>query len=270
MGISRLRDKFRSMKVEVDALYQGDASAGHSNLYTVTDYSGNGILKRVNEYNAESAGCCYFTITIDNGTTEIIDCDSVTNQSNIMAGYYTTDAYLDLYAEFSRSLLVKIANDYGLATKNISGICCYAHLSNEIRREIIQANQPLPDRDYTYPFDVLVVHYATGGSSIKFLSSPMPKTWFDGEGKLQGKIVKPEYNLLALGRAGVDYNPEAPKFLESDWDEDGTVDLVLEDLDGYPGSRIFTVPIVKGVIDSQYLPVKPSAVIKDATKIIVG
>ncbi|HNU70589.1 MAG TPA: hypothetical protein PKL48_02630 [Thermodesulfobacteriota bacterium] len=259
---------FRSMKVEVDVVYQAAAPAAHAALYNVTDYSGSGVLKRVSQLNPSGAEYCYLTITIDGGTAEAINADGVTGQKELMYGYFSNDVSLDLYAEFNSALLVKIANDHASNTANISGLCAYAHLSEEISREIIPAGQPLPDRDHTYPFDVLVVRYATGGSSIKFLSSEMPRTWFDAQGRLQGKLVKPKYNPVAIGQAGIDYETGSPKFVYEDAVEDKVVDVVLTDMDGYPGSKVFSVPIVKGVIDSQYLPVKPSAIKVDATKII--
>ena len=46
----------------------------------------------------------------------------------------------------------------GLST-SLAGISHYGIFSNEIDREIVLANGSLPDRDYVYDHDVMVVRY---------------------------------------------------------------------------------------------------------------
>lgn len=265
MPISRLNTAFRSMKVEIDKMSQASAAADHATLYTVADYSGAGILTLIGQRVATGGGiCAYIEATLDNGTAETSEFQTTGTHTTIAR--VPEGVVLNFNAEFSSALKVRIANNHATNAYNIHGLVTYQHLSEEIRREIIEANQPLPNRDYTYPFDVLVVYYATGGSSIKFLSSAQLITSFDSQGKLQGKMIQPVYNTAALGVAGKDYNPTAPKFSVQDLVEDGTVDVVLSDLDGYPGAHTFKVPIVKGVIDNTYLPSKSLTVKVDATK----
>lgn len=248
---------FRSMKVEQDAVYQTSAPAAHATLYTVTDCTGAGILSVVAEYNSGGAANNYVTIAIDGGTTEVMNANAETNLTTLISLGVVNSGWWHFAAEFNASLLVKMANNHGATAYNLTGLCLYQHLSNEVKREIIPAGEPLPNRDYTYPFDVLVVHYATGGTSIKFLSSEQVKTWTDPDGTVRGQLVKPAYNLEALGIAGETYDPAVPKIVAAPVHETKEVEVELSDLEGYPGRHVFRVPIVDGMLDNKNLPIKP-------------
>lgn len=113
---------YRSMEYKSDDLHQVSATANHGTLYTVTDYSGKGILFNVGEYVNVAGGYqyCYIKVTVD-GTATILDVDVTSNLcALIYANVDQKGALIPLGLEFNASLKVEIANDAGSAY-NIAG-----------------------------------------------------------------------------------------------------------------------------------------------------
>lgn len=51
----------------------------------------------------------------------------------------------------------------------------------DVKRTIVSANQPLPGRDYTYPFSVMVIHLKNGANKIQFPQPDITQTENDKE-----------------------------------------------------------------------------------------
>jgi len=214
----------------IDQIQQLAAAASHGTLYTITTYTGQGVLCAVGQVNAESSIDCYFDLTID-GTNETWDANEVISASTPFAG--GTNSVIMPFGgiRFDTSLLVKMAND-NAATQNITGVCVYGIGSVEYNREIIMAGEPIPAGttykeyygtpyviDERYNTDVMVITYLTEhGSNAGNLSTRVIFPKYNkvdilidkNTGKISGRLKKPVFNL----------SPHMPHFNYEDCDED--------------------------------------------------
>jgi len=232
----------QSMTWEEDGVYQAAAAASHATEYTCTDYTGSGKLLSMGWYqDGETAWDCYNTITID-GNAHTWDGNVV----NLLCGLAFCNSQtggksitVPLGLEFQTSLLVKFAND-AAGAHILAGQTMYGILSEEYHREIILAGQPLPNRDYVYPFDVMLVHFCekvVGGQP---------------EGHRSNKIQFPQAEVVDIGEGkvfalGFNTTVKAQRYDRTLAPFNGTKQITLED-------EVFDLPVVNGIIQANKIP----------------
>lgn len=237
----------RSMAPEEDGLMQSAAAANHATFYTATDYTGKGILVSLGLFHELNIAYLYPRVTSD-GNSMIWDVDGISealmrcysvlyNASNL---WYSA---IPFHLEFKSSLKVEIANDYGSAS-SIGVQVFYSIMSKEFNREIINAGQPLPDRGYTYPFDVMVVWF-TGeygvSNKIQFPQEPKMSLHYDNDGFLQGQLRTAVFNNDVKAQS---------RYIWEDLPDDKVQAIRIDDV-------VYNVPLIKGKFDSRDFPEIP-------------
>jgi len=202
----------------IDQITQVAATGSHGTLYTVTNYTGQGVLCAVGQYHATSSVDCYFDLTID-GTNETWDANGVTSANAPFAGGANSVIVPFGGVRFDTSLLIKVANDNAGAA-DITGVCVYGIGSKEIGREVISAGNPIPagtsycklhgtDRnEEVYDQDVMVITYLTDHGPNKgniskrviFPRADMVRVNIDPlTGKVSGQLKKQVFNVAVGG-----------------------------------------------------------------------
>ena len=136
---------------------------------TIVNYSsGAGRLSYLVWFHEDSEKEVEIGINIDGGGEVKADLDAT--NTNIPLGFQGsaggTSAFASLNLEFTSSCVLKIYNDDGAAAKNTGGGVFYGILSHEVERLIIPAGDPLPDRNYTEPADVLCIMIQGGDGRL--------------------------------------------------------------------------------------------------------
>ena len=135
---------------------------------TVVNYSsGAGRLSAISWYHEDLWHETSVGINID-GAGEVLaapgDAKSGEGWQSGEAQKYGGAAPFNL--EFTSSLVVRVKNNDGAAAKNTGGAAWYGILSHEVERLIIPAGDPLPDRNYTEPMDVLCIMIDSGSDNL--------------------------------------------------------------------------------------------------------
>ncbi|HUU39754.1 MAG TPA: hypothetical protein VMW42_02310 [Desulfatiglandales bacterium] len=235
-----LGNPIRSSSWEEDGLSQAAAAANRATLYTLTDYSGKGILIGLGYYNAISHSKGYIVITSD-GNAHAWDADSVDLKcAEMFQGISAKYIRLQKFIEFKTSLMIQIANDEPTA-QDIVGGSHYSIFSKEIRREIIPAGGALPGRDYTYDFDVMLVWFQGSygiSNKVQFLPASQMNISHDQEGYAVGQLKQFRYNT-EIGA------PE--RYILEDLKEDREE---IVELDG----QVYKIPLIQGAFDGRDFP----------------
>jgi hypothetical protein len=113
-----------------------------------------------------------------------------------MLAQYNTGSYKINYSlEFKSSLKVEVRRDGD--TNAIRCWASYGILSEEFKREVIPAGKELPNRNYTYPFDVMVVWFRGShgvSNKVQFPSGYKIDLSFQGDGTPVGDLKKAVFN----------------------------------------------------------------------------
>lgn len=192
-------DRLLSTTWEEDFLNQ--AVTVSQTWYTVTSYSGMGIL---------CGAAATFTTTPETGEARItIDGtahDLTKNTAYLVTGYGgASSPSIGQGLQFQTSLLFAIRKDGD--TNAALGWCEYGFLSEEFKREIIPAGEPIPDRDGnprpdTYPFDVMLVWFIGPygiSNKVEFPRGPTLEITYLPDGTPAGVVKKGQFNLEVKG-----------------------------------------------------------------------
>ena len=247
----------RSMKYEEDGFYQASSTSG--SWYTVTDYTGPGVLFQVGIYEEADVEKCRLRMTLSGLT-------AVTWQIDNYEGYIHSNVISDSYAAITGAweffaVKAEVRQDSGVA-HDLAGQTHYGIFSEEKERRIIPAGDPLPDRDYTYPFDVMAVFFKSDlreewSSKIEFLPNPGMKIFYAPDGTPLGNWKKALFG--PAGIAGKDYAINQPRKVWIDDPRDG--EIVVE-ING----QKYKAPVKGGVLVNKDLPKKNIPGIIDITE----
>lgn len=242
MTITTINPLVRSMKWEEDAIKQVAAAAARDTYYTLTDYTGKGILTQLGLYVPIAAYLSLMgaKITSDGNLHTFGDYSAINEiYYCYMRGFEYSMLGFSMHLEFTTSLKIEIANG-NASTRDLSGVSSYSILSAEIEREILSANSKLPDRDYVYNQDVMCVHITGNASKLVFKSSPQVSLTIDSNGNVSGQLMKQEFGNP--GVRGEDYTDGDSRMI---WIPDYSDTTAVIDVDGLQ----YKVPLVKGKLE---------------------
>lgn len=227
-----------------------DNAAATSTWFTVTDYSGAGVVWEIGgRVNVGGEGSIYLDLEITtDGNVSVHDLTTNPTSNRILVNYdgFNADgARIRTNMGFDDNFKFRIGHTQG-APLLLNGIAIYGIYSEEFKREIIPAGEvipvpkgrkPRPEGGNTYPVDTMLVWY-TGkrGIANKVVQLPPPKVHMRYDykrNKFFGELKKYEFNTDEIGLS-------RPKHIVAKLEEDRTYELVE-----YAG-KTYRVPIVKG------------------------
>ena len=224
------------MTWEEDYLNANAGSPVDGTWYEVTNYSGQGILMGVGQSN-DTTQTGELRITADSNAHTIVKA-SLEIVRDMFTGTNNDDGHIPMCLEFNATLVVEIRRDGD--TNALRGWAHYGILSEEYKREIIPAGDPLPMRDYTYPYDVMVIHFC--------------EKVVDGQpnGHLSSKIQFPQSEIINVGAGQVQevaFNTtvKGPRYDYAQSNFTGTKQITVED-------EVFDLPITNGIITPDSIP----------------
>jgi len=198
LGAGTFNSPLQSMTLEEDGIYQAAAVVGTD--YEVANYSGAGVLNILGWYSAAASSKDFeITITTD-GNAKSVSFDSVSQHAKPFRVIdENTSALHGLGLEFTETLVVEIANQ-DAGAQNIGGSAWYMILSEEFKREIIAAGQPVPDRAGNPRINP--------DGSIKTYAQDIMLVWFchkvvDGKptGAISNKVQHPKHKRMEISYA---------------------------------------------------------------------
>lgn len=202
--------KLLSMTLEHDFLNANGGTPVSGTWYEVTNYSGSG---RVTAWGID-LDTTYNTgevrITTD-GNAYTISKTDLYNLLDLNGTGSSGEIIFSESLEFTETLVMEVRRDGD--TNNIVAFMKYGILSEEWKREIIPANDPVPDKDgnprtVTYNDDVMLVWFCkkvidgqpTGHISNKVVKLPKHKlSVSSGNGTINGQVVVPAFNTTVNG-----------------------------------------------------------------------
>jgi hypothetical protein len=118
----------------------------------------------------------------------------------------------------------------------------YGIYSEEFKRELITAGAALPDRSYTYPFDVMLIWFKGShgvSNKVQFLPPPNVDITYDKDGTPTGKYKEAAYDLTVNGPRAV-------------WEQKNVTKTVPLIIDGVK----YDAAIENGILIADGLPTK--------------
>lgn len=208
-----INSKLMSMTYEEDYVNANGGTPVSTTWYPVSDYSGSGIISSISIY-APTTQTGEYRISTDGGSTHSV---AQSILETVRAGTGATDFYtINVYIEFQTAFTFDIRRDGD--TNAIHAWVNYAHLSDEFKREIIPAGQPIPNknaidgqsleyypsldesmyRPTTYDKDIMLVWF-TGengiSNKIEWLPEEKVVVGYESDGTPNGILKRPSYNL---------------------------------------------------------------------------
>lgn len=259
----------QSMTWEEDHTNRAAAGTGSpvdGTWYEITNYSGVGRLMAIGLY-AITTETAELKITTDGNAHTILKgslaaSNATYSVSNMFVGDTAKTYSFPFSLEFISTLVIEYRRDGD--TNDIAGWASYGILSEELKREIIPAGQPVPDRygnprPRVYDEDIMLVWFCHGkdglgnphgiSNKVEHLPSKRVETSISSDGTVTGKLKKAAYCLSVKGN----------RVTWSDTTEDTETVIAVDE-------EMYKVPIKNGQIDNQYLPKAKVKEVKDATK----
>jgi hypothetical protein len=218
-----------------------DANAGaivDGTWYEITNYSGAGLLFSLGFLFENTALTAEFRITTDGGTTHTVVKGTVNYLEQIFRHGAANSCGLATHIEFQNTLLIEVRRDGD--TNDIDVLTQYSIMSEEFKREIILAGDPVPDRHgnprpKTYSHDIMLV-------------------WFRGKSGISNKVQfpEPEVSLIDLTEEKLfdsSYNDTvgANRYSRVQSSFTGTKSVIVDGIN-------YDVDIVNGVIQLSTIP----------------